>query len=91
MKLRPTTDCQLDVLRFGECMIRLSPPGHQRIELTPVFEAWAGGRGYNVSYAQNDSNGRVIAQTQGGEGLCFDKDSERLSIAHWAAKNSRRF
>jgi 2-dehydro-3-deoxygluconokinase len=32
-------------------MIRLSPPGHQRIELTPVFEAYAGGGEYNVSYA----------------------------------------
>jgi 2-dehydro-3-deoxygluconokinase len=51
LKLRSTTDSQLDVLSFGECMIRLSPPGHQRIELTPVFEAWAGGGEYNVSYA----------------------------------------
>jgi hypothetical protein len=25
LKLRSTTDCQLDVLSFGECMIRLSP------------------------------------------------------------------
>ena len=32
-------------------MIRLSPPGHQRIELTPVFEAYAGGGEYNVTYA----------------------------------------
>lgn len=40
-----------DILTLGECMIRLSPPGHQRIELTPVFEAWAGGGEYNVSYA----------------------------------------
>jgi 2-dehydro-3-deoxygluconokinase len=32
-------------------MIRLSPPGHQRIELTPYFEAWVGGGEYNVAYA----------------------------------------
>lgn len=32
-------------------MIRLSPPGHQRIELTPVFEAYTGGGEYNVAYA----------------------------------------
>ena len=51
LKLRPATACQLDVLTFGECMIRLSPPGHQRIELTPYFEAWVGGGEYNVSYA----------------------------------------
>jgi len=43
--------CELDLLSLGECMIRLSPPGHQRIELTPYFEAYAGGGEYNVAYA----------------------------------------
>jgi 2-dehydro-3-deoxygluconokinase len=43
--------CAFDLLALGECMIRLSPPGHQRIELTPVFEAYAGGGEYNVAYA----------------------------------------
>lgn len=43
--------CEFDLLALGECMIRLSPPGHQRIELTPVFEAYAGGGEYNVGYA----------------------------------------
>jgi len=51
LKLRPAAETQFDVLTLGECMIRLSPPGHQRIELTPVFEAYAGGGEYNVSYA----------------------------------------
>jgi 2-dehydro-3-deoxygluconokinase len=51
LKIRPASECQLDVVTFGECMIRLSPPGHQRIELTPYFEAYAGGGEYNVSYA----------------------------------------
>lgn len=51
LKLRAADECQLDVLTFGECMIRLSPPGHQRIELTPYFEAYVGGGEYNVSYA----------------------------------------
>jgi 2-dehydro-3-deoxygluconokinase len=32
-------------------MIRLSPPGHQRIEFASFFEAWVGGGEYNVSYA----------------------------------------
>jgi 2-dehydro-3-deoxygluconokinase len=32
-------------------MIRLSPPGHQRIELSPVLEMYAGGGEYNVAYA----------------------------------------
>jgi 2-dehydro-3-deoxygluconokinase len=50
-KIRPASDCEFDLLALGECMIRLSPPGHQRIELTPVFEAYAGGGEYNVAYA----------------------------------------
>ncbi len=32
-------------------MIRLSPPGHQRLELTPLLEIYAGGGEYNVAYA----------------------------------------
>lgn len=51
LTIRPASECQFDLLSLGECMIRLSPPGHQRIELTPVFEAYAGGGEYNVAYA----------------------------------------
>lgn len=51
MKIRSRDDCNLDMLSLGETMIRLSPPGHQRIELTPCFEAYVGGGEYNVSYA----------------------------------------
>lgn len=51
MTIRSASDCEFDLLALGECMIRLSPPGHQRIELTPVFEAYAGGGEYNVAYA----------------------------------------
>jgi 2-dehydro-3-deoxygluconokinase len=51
LTIRPSSDCEFDLLALGECMIRLSPPGHQRIELTPVFEAYAGGGEYNVAYA----------------------------------------
>jgi 2-dehydro-3-deoxygluconokinase len=51
LKIKAANECQLDVMTFGECMIRLSPPGHQRIELAPNFEAWVGGGEYNVSYA----------------------------------------
>jgi 2-dehydro-3-deoxygluconokinase len=47
----PASQTEFDLLALGECMIRLSPPGHQRIELTPVFEAYAGGGEYNVAYA----------------------------------------
>ena len=51
LNIRPQAECELDLLSLGECMVRLSPPGHQRIEFTPIFEAWAGGAEYNVSYA----------------------------------------
>jgi len=51
LKPRSASDCEFDVVSLGECMIRLSPPGHQRIELTPIFEAYAGGGEYNVTYA----------------------------------------
>lgn len=51
LKIRPSSECEFDLLALGECMIRLSPPGHQRIELTPIFEAYAGGGEYNVAYA----------------------------------------
>jgi len=51
LKVKSPAETELDLLSLGECMIRLSPPGHQRIELTPFFEAYAGGGEYNVSYA----------------------------------------
>ncbi len=51
LKIRPASACEIDLVALGECMVRLSPPGHQRIELTPVFEVYAGGGEYNVAYA----------------------------------------
>lgn len=51
MKILPPGAAEFDLLSLGECMVRLSPPGHQRIELTPLFEAYAGGGEYNVAYA----------------------------------------
>ncbi|HKJ68741.1 MAG TPA: sugar kinase [bacterium] len=51
LNIKSSKDCEFDLLSLGECMIRLSPPGHQRIELTPYFEAYAGGGEYNVAYA----------------------------------------
>ncbi len=49
--IKRPSEAEFDVLSLGECMIRLSPPGHQRIELAPYFEAYAGGGEYNVTYA----------------------------------------
>ena len=51
LKIQSAAECEFDVMTLGECMIRLTPPGHQRIELTSVFEAYAGGGEYNVAYA----------------------------------------
>ncbi|HUL43810.1 MAG TPA: sugar kinase [Bacteroidota bacterium] len=51
LKIPSSSNREFDLLALGECMIRLSPPGHQRIELTPYFEAYAGGGEYNVAYA----------------------------------------
>lgn len=51
IKLLNQKEVEFDLIALGECMIRLSPPGHQRIELTPYFEAYAGGGEYNVAYA----------------------------------------
>lgn len=51
LTIKSADETEFDLLALGECMIRLSPPGHQRIELTPVFEAYAGGGEYNVAYA----------------------------------------
>src|ERR1051325_6626744 len=48
---RPADSCRFDLLSLGECMIRLSPPGHGRIEFSPNLEVWVGGGEYNVAYA----------------------------------------
>ncbi|MCC7192435.1 MAG: sugar kinase [Phycisphaeraceae bacterium] len=51
LKIRSVSDTQLDLVALGECMIRLSPPGHGRIEFANMLEVWVGGGEYNVAYA----------------------------------------
>ncbi|MFC1746924.1 sugar kinase [Candidatus Neomarinimicrobiota bacterium] len=51
LSIRPPEACELDLLSLGECMIRLSPPAHQRIEFANQLEVWVGGGEYNVAYA----------------------------------------
>ncbi|MFA6467828.1 MAG: sugar kinase [Bacteroidota bacterium] len=51
LKIKSVQQTVFDVVSLGECMVRLSPPGHQRIEFTPTMEVWVGGGEYNVSYA----------------------------------------
>ena len=51
IKIRDAKDCKYDLVSLGECMIRLSPPGHGRVEFAPSLEVWVGGGEYNVAYA----------------------------------------
>ena len=51
MQIRLKEDTEFDLISLGECMVRLSPPGHGRIEFANLFEVHVGGGEYNVSYA----------------------------------------
>jgi len=51
LNIRKKEDCHLDLLAFGECMVRLSPPGHGRIEFSKTLEVDVGGGEFNVAYA----------------------------------------
>jgi 2-dehydro-3-deoxygluconokinase len=51
LKVKSAESCQFDLVALGESMIRLSPPGHGRIEFAPALEVWVGGGEYNVAYA----------------------------------------
>lgn len=51
MNIKRSEDCRWDLLSLGECMVRLSPPGHGRIEFANALEVWVGGGEYNVAYA----------------------------------------
>jgi 2-dehydro-3-deoxygluconokinase len=51
LTIRPSADSAYDLMSLGECMVRLSPPGHGRIEFSPTLEVWVGGGEYNVAYA----------------------------------------
>lgn len=51
MKIKDAKKSKLDLISLGECMIRLSPQGHGRIEFSNLFEAHVGGGEYNVAYA----------------------------------------
>lgn len=51
LNIRHAAQCQLDEVSLGESMVRLSPPGHGRIEFAQLLEVWVGGAEYNVAYA----------------------------------------
>lgn len=51
LNIRPKEKTALDLMAVGECMIRLSPPGHGRIEFASTLEVFVGGGEYNAAYA----------------------------------------
>jgi 2-dehydro-3-deoxygluconokinase len=51
IELRDSSKSKYDVLALGECMVRLSPPGHGRIEFSKTLEVDVGGGEFNVAYA----------------------------------------
>jgi len=51
LNLRPASECELDLVCLGECMIRLSPEGHGRIEFAKKLDVYVGGGEFNVAYA----------------------------------------
>ena len=51
LKIKPADQAELDLVSLGECMIRLSPPGHGRVEFAKTLEVSVGGGEYNVAYA----------------------------------------
>ena len=57
LSIRTENETQLDLLSVGECMIRLSPPGHGRLEYASNLEVWVGGGEDNLAYVQSISPG----------------------------------
>src|SRR5688500_10723409 len=51
IKLRDKKSSKFDILALGECMVRLAPPGHGRIEFARTLEVDVGGGEFNVAYA----------------------------------------
>lgn len=51
IQLRDAAECRFDLMALGECMVRLSPPGHGRIEFSKTLEVDVGGGEFNVAYA----------------------------------------
>ncbi|MCF7709417.1 MAG: sugar kinase [Verrucomicrobia bacterium] len=51
LKLREQSECKYDILSLGESMVRLSPPGHGRLEFSRTLDVDVGGGEFNVAYA----------------------------------------
>jgi 2-dehydro-3-deoxygluconokinase len=51
LSIKNAEETLYDLVTLGECMVRLSPMGHGRIEYSTLLEVWVGGGEYNVSYS----------------------------------------
>ncbi len=51
LNIRSAESCELDLVALGECMVRLSPEGHGRIEFAKKMDVYVGGGEFNVAYA----------------------------------------
>ena len=50
LSILPADRTELDLLALGECMVRLSPAGHGRIEFARSLQVHVGGGEYNAAY-----------------------------------------
>jgi len=51
LTIKPADSSTLDLVALGECMVRLSPEGHGRIEFAKKMDVYVGGGEFNVAYA----------------------------------------
>jgi len=51
LQIKSRGECEFDLVSLGEAMVRLTPPGHGRLEFSPSLEVHVGGGEYNVAYA----------------------------------------
>ena len=77
LTIRPESDCDFDLVSLGECMVRLSPPGHGRVEFADSLEVHVGGGEYNVAYALSR-----LGMRTGWVGALVDNPVGRIILNH---------
>jgi 2-dehydro-3-deoxygluconokinase len=77
LKIRSQQETQLDLMSVGEVMIRLSPPGHGRLEYSNTLEVYLGGGEFNVAYALSRLGMRTGVTTR-----LVDNPLGRLIVNH---------
>ena len=77
LNIRPAAQCELDEVSLGECMVRLSPPGHGRLEFAQLLEVWVGGAEYNVAYALSRRSAHRLGRRSGGQSAQQDYQQSR--------------